>query len=298
MPKPNEAATIFDPGSKPGEYGYAPHKLALQQARKKQIAANTASDTNEFFHKTGLELPQFWPLDINGRPKTHVYRLLDDLYGTDTRHPPDMTTAMRDKLVEGRLVDFSDRMVKMQALRHVSKESEGNVGDRPFLSCGWCLGEIVAFGSSSMTHHQKKRLPGNKIEQYCRIDMIALWQKGLLTETSFADLSDEGKFQKFFKPINCLEVLPTVQFGSCISASSRLQEVLLGLRGLIIIVIVNVNVNIIIIVIISKGEFPRGSSSPPSPPISIYVRTYVRTYVHRPLLHAPGLDHLTSSHSP
>ena len=44
---------------------------------------------------------------------------------------------MSQKLKEGRVVNFSDKEVKQQALNHVDKSSEGDFGERPFVSAGW-----------------------------------------------------------------------------------------------------------------------------------------------------------------
>ena len=84
--------------------------------------------------------------------RTCTYRLVDSNNGTDLRHPvtnPDMM----DKLLPGRGdVDFTDKAVKLQALKHVNKSSEGDVLQRPFLSASYCLETVVRFKQRSIEY--------------------------------------------------------------------------------------------------------------------------------------------------
>ena len=68
---------------------------------------------------------------------------------------------------------------------------------------------------------------------YVRIDLVAMWSDGKLKEDSFADLHDEAHFRNFFKGAIDEDFLVEngINFGACCAASSRLKEVLIGIRG-------------------------------------------------------------------
>ena len=83
---------------------------------------------------------------------THFYRLIDNLNGMDLFFPG-VSAAMSQKLKEGEPVDFSDQDVRDQALLHVSNVSEGNYGERPFLSVSLDLESLIFFGANHKQLH-------------------------------------------------------------------------------------------------------------------------------------------------
>ena len=130
--------------------------------------------------KFNASLPNWWPRLPNGKMVTHVYRPLAVEDGGDLRHPRNMRSAIHHKLVQNKLVDFTDIDIKKQAIRHVN----GKYDERLFVSTSLDLNSLCWFGN-------RKR--GSNPE-YVRIDLLALWEDGLFTETSFADVSTEEKF--------------------------------------------------------------------------------------------------------
>ena len=141
------------------------------QTKRKHVLSNTETDTNEFLLRRGVKLPQWWLKFADGHPVTHVYRLIDDDNGLDTKIPK-VTEAMSHKLKPEAVVDFSDKQVKQQAITHVDKSSEGDMGQRPYLSTSLDLESLSGFGMRKITHWENL---GRSVQQkYARIDLIAL----------------------------------------------------------------------------------------------------------------------------
>ena len=113
--------TVFCRLADAGPFGYEPQRFSKGQTKRKHILSNTETDTNEFFLRRGVNLPQWWLKFADGHPVTHVYRLIDDDNGLDTKFPK-VTEAMSHKLKPEAVVDFSDKQVKQQALKHVDKK--------------------------------------------------------------------------------------------------------------------------------------------------------------------------------
>ena len=123
-------------------------------------------------------------MHADGHPVTHLYRLVDHDAGNDVRFPR-LSPAMSHILLEGEKVDFSNTLVKRQAMIHVDKCSGGDMGQRPFLSASTDLGSVKCFGSRKVAHHKA----------IARIDLFALWHDGHVDQNSFADLSNEKAFE-------------------------------------------------------------------------------------------------------
>ena len=146
-----------------------------------EVLFNIDSDREAFQKKFNKSLPNWWPRLPNGKMVTHVYRSLAVEDGGDIRHPREfIRSPIRHKLVQNKLVDFTDIDIKKQAIRHVN----GRYDERLFVSTSLDLNSLCWFGT-------RKR--GSNPE-YVRIDLLALWEDGLFTETSFADVSTEEKF--------------------------------------------------------------------------------------------------------
>ena len=52
------------------------------------------------------------------------------------------------------MVNFRDKAVKQQALKHVEKCSEGDFGERPFVSAGQELEALISFGFRKCMHYE------------------------------------------------------------------------------------------------------------------------------------------------
>ena len=218
--------SVLQDSAKPGRYGYSPHdKYSTVIVLDEEVLFNIVSDRKAFQKKFNKSLPDWWPRLPNGKIVTHVYRVLAVEDGGDLRHPRNMRSAIRHKLVQNKLVDFTDIDIKKQAIRHVN----GRYDERLFVSTSLDLNSLCLFG---------KRQRGLNPE-YVRIDLLALWEDGLFTETSFADVSTEGKFKAyFFGDGNTRSGLNSdwiddqdIDHRLCRKACCALREVLIGLRG-------------------------------------------------------------------
>ena len=215
----------------PQPYGYDPQYDPIVMPKKFRIRDNRLVEEDLFFKRFNERMPDWWPRFRNGKARTHLYRLLDYDFGHDKRPPPFIRKAMSHILREEHVTDFSHQLIKEQAIKHVDKMSEGDYAERPFLSFSGDLETFLVFGSSHVKHWRAK---GHTVhEVYVRLDLFALWRAGYLTETSFADISTENKFDAYFQGAFGRDWLNEnyIEYSNACAASCRLQDLLMGIRG-------------------------------------------------------------------
>ena len=219
------------PSAKCGIYGYEPQMWPHRMPKAFECRNNVELSRACFKDKFKEELPHWWPMHDNGVLVTHLYRLICESRGTDLVFPA-VTERMARKLQKDEDVDFRDKDVILQALCHVDKISEGNLAERPFLSWSKSQAALIPFGIGKMAF-AKDRGRLNEYVQYVRLDLYALFQHGRFSEEIFADLTNENKFNSFFKPTVTWDFLDRkgIFYESCLQASGRLNEFLLGCRG-------------------------------------------------------------------
>ena len=211
--------------------GYQPRPPARNQLSRVQIAANKVVSGMAFQKKFGRPLPDWWPLHADGNPILHAYRLLDGKFRRDLAFqgvPPAISHLVEPE----KPVNFHQPEFKVPCLEHIDKISKGNYSRRPFLSASWDLSNVVAFARSICFRYKTVQLEDCV---FLRIDLIALWQDGLFEANTFLDVSSELKFTSYFKGEEIKNFVSSmhnvINLASCVSASQRLKEVLLGLRG-------------------------------------------------------------------
>ena len=150
------ARTVFSARNAPNAHGYEPQKApkTMIGVKKLHIQLNSASDSDAFRLKFGQELPKWWPRHADGHHWTHLWRLIDDDWGTDIAFPQ-LLPPLSDKVKENTKVDFQDADVKRQVIRHIDKCSEGKTYDRPFLSTSSDIICLQAFAASKVEHLRK-----------------------------------------------------------------------------------------------------------------------------------------------
>ena len=85
---------------------------------------------------------------------------------------PGVKQAMSHLLLEGELVNFRNNAVKQQVLKQVEKCSEGDFGERPFVSAGQDLEALIPFGLQKCVYYEKK---GKTVKMtYVRIDLVGM----------------------------------------------------------------------------------------------------------------------------
>ena len=127
---------------------------------------------------------------------------MDDDAGLDVKFPR-ASQAMSHISRPEEKVDFSDVMLKRQAMVHLDKCSENDMGQRPFLSASTDLGDLRAYHKSC----------GRDVKaEFVRIDMFALWLDGKLDEHSFADLSSKSAFANFVSQISRLRIYARARY--------------------------------------------------------------------------------------
>ena len=129
----------------------------------------------------------------DGTIVTHLYRLLDEQDGSDIQHPLGIHLAIRNKLRENEPVDFRDIDLKKETLMqvHVVHDDLG-----PYVRTSLDLEAVLVFG--------RRRNIGDMVyeaNEYVRLDLLAMWEDGLFKEGSFADISNESKFDIFFSEL-------------------------------------------------------------------------------------------------
>ena len=120
---------------------------------------------------------------------THLYRLLDELDGSDIQHPLGIHLAIRNKLRENEPVDFRDIDLKKQALIEVY-DFHDHLG--PYVRTSLDLEAVLVFG--------RRRNIGDMVyeaNEYVRLDLLAMWEDGLFKEGSFAHISNANNFDNF-----------------------------------------------------------------------------------------------------
>ena len=223
-------ATWSTPGAHPQLYGYEPQYDPIRQPKKQQIQDNRLEEECLFFRRYNRPLPKWWPTHRDGKAKTHLYRLIDHEGGTDNVPPPRIQKGMRHILRPEQKVDFSHQLVKEQAIKQIDEISEDDYGERPLLSFSVDLEELFALGSRHVQYWEAR---GRTVaEVYVRLDLFALWDAGLFTKTSFADISTEAKFDAYFLGAFGNHRLATlgIDYDRRRAASCRLHDFLIGTR--------------------------------------------------------------------
>ena len=227
-----QLGTVLDEFSEPGINGFEPQLWFTGGLPKLPvIESNRQTSMARFKTITGSTMPGWWPFHANGMMVTHLYRLIDEYLANDLKFPKS-SPAMSHNLQPEEPVDFTTKQNKQLSLQHVSRVSEGYYALRPFLSASLSLEDIVGFGDRKMVQAEKK---GQKQRpEYVRFDLITMWSNGRLTETSFVQLDNQKKFDKYFRKdgvdFDFLE-WNDINYQSCQNYSSDLNEWLLGVRG-------------------------------------------------------------------
>ena len=204
------------------------------------MTANGFPVTKKYHQKNDAEMfeatfkqpvPDWWPR-YNNKIVRYVFRLLDEKLGTDIKFPRPLDASIYGKVQPNELVNFHDLDIKMQALRHVDKISDGRVWDRPFVSTSYSLDAVVAFAS------RKTSKGYGKWNFFVRIDLWELWGASLFTKTSFADLSSADQFASYFQRDTHGGAVSNewiqehgIDVRQCMRESILVKEIPIGLRG-------------------------------------------------------------------
>ena len=148
-----------------------------------EVRSNLYSDRDAFQTKFEKSLPEWWPRFPSGEIARYVYHALDVDHGRDVQYPSNMQWTSRKeyaKAIRQKLVDFTAIDIKKEAIRQLSGIS---YDEQLFVSTSLGMGALSWYKQT-----------GRSKPQSVRIDLLALWEDGLFTETSFADVSTEEKF--------------------------------------------------------------------------------------------------------
>ena len=197
---------------------------------KKVQAFNELKDAESFMKKYNQPLPPWWPMMPYGTIVTHLYRLLDELDGSDIQHPLGIHLAIRNKLRENEPVDFRDIDLEKETLMqvHVVHDDLG-----PYVRTSLDLEAVLELG------RRRKRWGASPDNHYLRLDVLAMGEVGLFKEGSFADISDVNKFNIFFgiggdTPFGIIRdwvVDGDIDVMGCSHSSYENRLVLIGIRG-------------------------------------------------------------------
>merc|ERR1712139_237083 len=114
-------------------------------------------------------------------------------------------------------VDFTNSVVRQHVMVQLSLQGQGPRGARPFLSASADLMALTGCRSNNAV--------------YGRIDLIALFVDGLLTETSFVDLSTEDKCFAYLGPVEDFRVRTEDCKKETVADAVEQEEMLLGTNG-------------------------------------------------------------------
>ena len=175
--------------------GYQPQAPAVQPVEWVKMQRNKLNSALAFDKKFGRQLPVSWPYNADGTCIFYAYRLLDEQHRNDLKfHGVD--PAISHLVQKEKPVNFHLPGFKVLCLEQIDKSSEGKFAKRPFLSASWELSSVVTLAHAKCNHDKSVQFEDCI---FLRIDLIAMWNDGLFTETSFLDLSTEAKFDDFFQ---------------------------------------------------------------------------------------------------
>ena len=119
--------SVLQDKAKIGRYGYTPHGRSVN-VNMQEVLFDIHSDRDAFQTKFKKSWPDCWPRLPHGQRATHVYRLLAVEDECDVQHSSKIRSAIRHKLVQCELVDFTVIDTRTQAIIHVDDAYD----ERPF----------------------------------------------------------------------------------------------------------------------------------------------------------------------
>ena len=117
------------------KWGYKPTSRSLHPLSSKKIDEYLVYEAVLFFARfQGHVIPNWWPRHpTNGMPLTHVWRVIDEVGGSDLYAPAKIAKELVDDLI-----NFKNPEVLKHLMLHISPSSAGRTpGDqhkRPFIS--------------------------------------------------------------------------------------------------------------------------------------------------------------------
>ena len=190
-----------------------------------EVRSNLYSDRDAFQTKFEKSLPEWWPRFPSGEIARYVYHALDVDHGRDVQYPSNMQWTSREEYataIRHRLVDFTAIDIKKEAIRQLG----GGIYpyDQRFVSTSLGMRALGWYKQASRSKPQS-----------VRIDLLALWEDGLFTETSFVDVSTKQKFAVYFLGDENTLRGSNLDLPLSIEESQRVCagnfEVLIGIRG-------------------------------------------------------------------
>ena len=182
-------------------YGYTPTEPAPKQLTKRKIAEQKQLERLLFRCVFMENVPDWWPRHAtNGEPQTHVYRVIDEWYGSDLVRPPQVVSQL--------LPDFRNLKYLRMLMYHCSPESAAGKktgddnSDRPFLSTS----ADILCSNTWVDLKRKRALKKGWTEmalpiEIVMIDITAMFRDGWINEHSFADLRCPERFDQVTRPI-------------------------------------------------------------------------------------------------
>ena len=89
--------SLIDPVASIGTFGLEPLLWGRAKPKDARVLENVSFSEQRFMDLFGKTMPGWWPRHEDGTPVTHLYRLIDERYGSDLIHPPS-STAMSHRL--------------------------------------------------------------------------------------------------------------------------------------------------------------------------------------------------------
>ena len=141
------------------KWGFKPTSRSPHPLSKKKIDEYLVYEAGLFFARfQGHVILDWWPRHpTNGMPLTHVWRVIDEVYGSDMYTPDKIAKELEDDLI-----NFKDPEILKHRMLHISPSSAGRTPNdqhkRPFISTSGDIANSLIWSDKKRDRAKRKKM--------------------------------------------------------------------------------------------------------------------------------------------